>query len=157
LPTSTATVPSSTVTITVYQTTVLSTSTSLSITTGASTIYTVTASCTTPSKCNRDNCLRAMARRSDSASSFCLGYTAVFDLPTPSYLKKCAGSTSRVSSACSCLMQPTPIPAAFARGGGQLLYGAPDYTYRAANPQPTITITAGPSTTIISNVPSSTL
>lgn len=166
LPSSTHTVPSSQVTVTVYQTTIVSTQTPLSTLTGESTVVTVTGSCssintcpTTPPsttllKCNADNCLRALRGKSVAASAFCSQYTTTCGMATPTYASQCSGLTSRVSSACSCLVTATPIAA---RGLVQIVYQAPDYTYGL---QPTVTITntatAGPISTQTSIVPSST-
>lgn len=63
--------------------------------------------------CNRDNCLRNLvdARYSAKASAFCSTYTtATITAPTaiPTYLAGCAGSPSRVSSACACVVTATP-------------------------------------------------
>ncbi|KAH7323532.1 hypothetical protein BKA65DRAFT_70636 [Rhexocercosporidium sp. MPI-PUGE-AT-0058] len=161
LPTSTVQVPSTVQTITVYATTIISTSTTF----GAS-LITITASCptstttskasTTLLKCNADNCLRAFINRSASASAFCSQYTKGQVFATPTYASQCAGLTSRVSFACTCLVQPTR--AVKQRGAVENPYSPPDFTYSANVPVVTITVTAGPVATDVSGpVPSSTL
>lgn len=160
---STATVPASIQTVTVYQTTIISTSTSLSTLSGAS-LVTVTGTCsksstttskasTTLVKCNADNCLRALTARSASASSFCNLYTQTQGLATPTYASQCSGLASRVSSACSCLVQSTSLPK---RGAIVAQYAPPDFTYSGATV--TVTATAGPVTTVVSGpFPSATV
>ncbi|KAL2060280.1 hypothetical protein VTL71DRAFT_9675 [Oculimacula yallundae] len=168
LPTTTIVVPSSIQTVTVYQTTIISTSTQLSTLSGAS-LVTVTASCpttttstskatTTLLKCNQDNCLRAFIGRSASASAFCSQYTKGQVTATPTYASQCAGLTSRVSSACSCLVQPTRAAVIKERGGAVELHGPPNFTYSGNAAVVTVTVTAGPVATDVSGpVPSSTL
>ena len=59
----------------------------------------------TSSKCNADNCLRAL--RHHNAQEFCNTFTSSMNLEThllPSYATQCTGSIiARVSSACTCL------------------------------------------------------
>jgi hypothetical protein len=183
LPSSTASVPSSVQTVTVYETTIVSTQTSLSTLTGAS-LLTVTASCptsttsttTTTSKptttsttskiattmmaCNHDNCLRGLLGKSAAATSFCATYTKTPNLPTPTYASQCSGLPSRVSSACSCLVQPTTTSATVtARGVSLIIYGPPDYTYGPGlGSTVTSTSTVGPLTTVTSGpIPTATM
>ncbi|KAL8723973.1 MAG: hypothetical protein Q9181_007047 [Wetmoreana brouardii] len=62
-------------------------------------------------KCNRDNCLRALAATPTKASAFCSTYTATTNTATtafPAYASACANSPSRVSSACSCVVTSPP-------------------------------------------------
>ena len=56
--------------------------------------------------CNADNCLRALRRYSAEASAFCSTYTTTSNTATtalPTYATPCSYSTSRLSSACTCL------------------------------------------------------
>src|SRR5580700_2325777 len=56
--------------------------------------------------CNHDNCLRGLLRSSSDASKFCATYTLVphtTSVAIPTYAAPCSGSTSQISSACSCL------------------------------------------------------
>ncbi|EOO00330.1 putative histidine acid phosphatase family protein [Phaeoacremonium minimum UCRPA7] len=57
--------------------------------------------------CSRDNCLRQMIGKPESASAFCPTFTAAAETAVPTWLNNCKGDASRVSSACSCLVQPT--------------------------------------------------
>lgn len=153
-PTNTVIVPSSTQTVTVYQTTIISTSVAFSTLRGASAV-TVTGSCpkATLLKCNQDNCLRAFLGRTASASAFCSLYTESKVTATPTYATQCGGLTSRVSSACTCLGRPT----AKRRGIIVATYAAPDFTYSVAIDTVIVTSTIGPLTTVVSGpVPSST-
>ncbi|KAL8833993.1 MAG: hypothetical protein Q9170_003967 [Blastenia crenularia] len=59
-------------------------------------------------KCNRDNCLRALAATPTKASSFCAIYTQSTNTALPTYASPCANSPSRLSSACSCVVTPPP-------------------------------------------------
>ncbi|KAL8679572.1 MAG: hypothetical protein Q9186_004166 [Xanthomendoza sp. 1 TL-2023] len=63
-------------------------------------------------RCNRDNCLRALAATATKASSFCATYTQTPQTATtvPTYASFCGNSPARASSACSCIV--TPIPTA---------------------------------------------
>lgn len=152
-PTSTAVVPSTTVTVTVYSTTVLKSSVSRTTLTGVSTIVTKTAACAML-KCNADNCLRAMTHSAASASAFCSQYTTTTSLATPTYLSQCSGLASRVSSACTCLV--TPTPKALARGVVQNIFAPPDFTYSESLAAVTVTETDPAPTTATSTVPSTT-
>ncbi|KAH8811581.1 histidine phosphatase superfamily [Xylogone sp. PMI_703] len=58
--------------------------------------------------CNHDNCLRQFIRSSAVASSVCPGYTLAPSSTVPDFASNCGGSPSRVSSACSCIVTPTP-------------------------------------------------
>ncbi|KAH7303468.1 hypothetical protein B0I35DRAFT_415135 [Stachybotrys elegans] len=61
------------------------------------------------SGCNRDNCLRAMVRRPDQATSLCHSYTTASMTATDSFgsfQTPCKGLPARVSSACSCAVAP---------------------------------------------------
>ncbi|KAL1879097.1 hypothetical protein VTK73DRAFT_7321 [Phialemonium thermophilum] len=62
--------------------------------------------------CNHDNCLRQMIRQSASASIFCPSFTATNASHAPSavptWLSNCNGNVGAVSSACECLVTPTP-------------------------------------------------
>ena len=62
--------------------------------------------------CNADNCLRALRRH--TASDFCMTYTTAVVTATsaiPSNIAVgCDSQPSQVSSACSCLVTPTPCP-----------------------------------------------
>ncbi|KAK6528300.1 hypothetical protein TWF281_009544 [Arthrobotrys megalospora] len=65
-----------------------------------------TASPTTSIKCDRDNVLRALYGKGDAASSFCSSYTTAIATPGqvyPSYLTSWSATSSRISSACTCL------------------------------------------------------
>ncbi|KAL8661877.1 MAG: hypothetical protein Q9168_008338 [Polycauliona sp. 1 TL-2023] len=61
-------------------------------------------------RCDRDNCLRALAATPSKASSFCATYTKTPQTATaiPTYGSFCANSPSRASSACSCVATSTP-------------------------------------------------
>ncbi|KAI4088406.1 MAG: hypothetical protein LQ339_008715 [Xanthoria mediterranea] len=63
--------------------------------------------------CNRDNCLRALAGTPTKASSFCATYTKNQQTatPIPTYGSFCSNLPSRVSSACSCVVTPSPTSA----------------------------------------------
>ncbi|CAO1601863.1 hypothetical protein XANCAGTX0491_005502 [Xanthoria calcicola] len=63
--------------------------------------------------CNRDNCLRALAGTPTKASSFCATYTKTQQTatPIPTYGSFCSNLPSRVSSACSCVVTPSPTSA----------------------------------------------
>lgn len=64
--------------------------------------------------CNHDNCLRQVIQNSPSASAFCPTYTAdLASTAVPDFASNC-GSASKVSSACSCVVTPTPITLASA-------------------------------------------
>lgn len=77
-------------------------------------------------KCNRDNCLRALAATPTKASSFCATYTQSTNTATsiPTYGSYCANQPSRVSSACSCGVTsppsctPSPVILGPVRNGG---------------------------------------
>lgn len=158
LATATHTVPQTVSTVTVYQTTVISTQTSLSTLSGASTVVTVTAACppATLLKCNADNCLRALRGKSATASAFCSQYTKTLGMATPTYASQCSGLTSRVSSACSCYVTASPSPL-HARGYVAPVYGHPDFTYDAVNTPATVTASLGAiSTTTVGPIPSAT-
>ncbi|KAK0124192.1 hypothetical protein ONS95_009173 [Cadophora gregata] len=64
--------------------------------------------------CNQDNCYRQMEQKLDQASTFCptfmAGSSAAAALPT--FVPMCQGLlvTSRLSSACACLVPTTPAP-----------------------------------------------
>ncbi|KAL8903586.1 MAG: hypothetical protein Q9171_007356 [Xanthocarpia ochracea] len=67
---------------------------------------------TTATRCNRDNCLRALAATPTKASAFCATYTKTRNTatPVPTYGSFCSNSPSRASSACSCVVTSTPTP-----------------------------------------------
>ncbi|KAF8861445.1 hypothetical protein BDZ45DRAFT_774741 [Acephala macrosclerotiorum] len=165
LASSTATIPASIQTISVYQTTIISTSTSLSTPRGTS-LITVTGTCTKPPttrnkpattllKCNADNCLRTFINKSSSASAFCNLYTNTQGISTPTFASQCSGLSSRVSSACTCLVQSTSVTK---RGVTVNSYAPPDFAYSLIVSTVTVTATAGPVTTIISGpIPSATV
>ncbi|RDW59897.1 hypothetical protein BP6252_12984 [Coleophoma cylindrospora] len=163
LPSATVTIPQ-TLTVTVFQTTVISTQTSLSTLSGVKNTVTVTGTC--PSKpastllsCNRDNCLRALLGKSAEAVSFCSRYTKTSGLATPTYASQCSGVASRVSSACACVATaPAPAPAV-ARGLVLVSYGPPDFTYSSGGASPVTVTTDATSlvTVTVGPVPSSTL
>ncbi|KAL8947823.1 MAG: hypothetical protein Q9222_005939, partial [Ikaeria aurantiellina] len=72
-------------------------------------------------KCNRDNCLRALAATPTKASSFCATFTASTNTATSAltaYATQCANSPSRASSACSCVVTapPTCTPSTVIQG-----------------------------------------
>lgn len=63
--------------------------------------------------CSNNNCLNALKRYSASASPFCSTYTQRISTATtslPSYVTACTNQPSKISSACSCLITPTPTP-----------------------------------------------
>ncbi|RDW65592.1 hypothetical protein BP5796_10284 [Coleophoma crateriformis] len=159
LASTTVTVPQP-LTVTVYQKTIVSTQTSLSTLTGVNNTVTVTGTC--PSKptstCIRDNCLRALVGKSANAVSFCSKYIKTSGLATPTYASQCAGVTSRVSSACLCIVTPAAPARALARGNQQFTIGPPDFTYRSGGASPsTVTVFSPPLVTVTVPVPSSTL
>lgn len=55
--------------------------------------------------CNADNVLRALRNNAANASPFCSTYT---NQPLPTYISQYPAS--RISSACSCLITPSPTP-----------------------------------------------
>ena len=59
--------------------------------------------------CNQDNCLRNLAdsRYYTSAQTFCSSYTTSSAVPTPTWLQNCNNDSTRISSACSCLLPAT--------------------------------------------------
>ena len=60
----------------------------------------------TLSKSSPDNCLRALSKVPASAPAFCLTYTTQVITATtglPAFLANCEASSSRISSACSCI------------------------------------------------------
>lgn len=62
--------------------------------------------------CNADNCYRAFLASSTAAADFCSSFSAGPVASTPAFASQsCSGSSSRISSACSCLATPPPIPA----------------------------------------------
>ncbi|KAI4233633.1 MAG: hypothetical protein L6R40_007011 [Gallowayella cf. fulva] len=66
-------------------------------------------------RCDRDNCLRALAATPTKAASFCATYTNPPNTATPipiipTYASVCANSPARVSSACSCVITSTSTP-----------------------------------------------
>ena len=70
--------------------------------------------------CNRDNCFRQMLQSEEKVKEFCGTYTTAVVTATtalPTFVTACAGSPSRVSSACSCIATatPTPTPTVFVR------------------------------------------
>ncbi|KAL8636812.1 MAG: hypothetical protein Q9228_005835 [Teloschistes exilis] len=70
---------------------------------------------TVAARCDRDNCLRALAATPTKASTFCASYTSTKNTATAaisSYAAPCSNSPSRVSSACSCVVTSTPSPPA---------------------------------------------
>ncbi|KAL8932139.1 MAG: hypothetical protein Q9211_006503 [Gyalolechia sp. 1 TL-2023] len=81
-------------------------------------------------RCDRDNCLRALAATPTKASSFCATYTQTTNTATsiPTYASFCANNPSRVSSACSCVVtsppscSPSPVIQGPTRNGGFDLY-----------------------------------
>ncbi|KAG9241407.1 histidine phosphatase superfamily [Calycina marina] len=59
--------------------------------------------------CSHDNCLRQMIGQSSAVAQFCPAYTASVATGTlPNFVSSCGGLALRVSSACSCLVTPTP-------------------------------------------------
>src|SRR5580700_7086113 len=59
---------------------------------------------------NPDNCLRAFSASPTLASSFCVTYTAQTITATtgiPAFLSNCGGSSSRLSSGCTCIATTT--------------------------------------------------
>ncbi|KAK6529742.1 hypothetical protein TWF281_008904 [Arthrobotrys megalospora] len=71
------------------------------------------------SGCDRDNCLRAMVARATAATPFCYSYTTQVQTTTTSlgpWQTQCGSSPSRVSSACSCVVSPSPAPTCMAIG-----------------------------------------
>jgi 2-phosphoxylose phosphatase len=72
------------------------------------TLTTATPSVIAPN-CNHDNCLRQFIQESSQISAFCPTYTASSNTAAlPTFVSNCGDSPSRVSSACSCLVSPTP-------------------------------------------------
>ncbi|KAL8662100.1 MAG: hypothetical protein Q9202_004992 [Teloschistes flavicans] len=70
---------------------------------------------TVAARCDRDNCLRALAATPTKASAFCASYTSSIKTATAAispYAASCSNSPSRVSSACSCVVTSTPSPPA---------------------------------------------
>jgi 2-phosphoxylose phosphatase len=67
---------------------------------------TTTASVVAPT-CNHDNCLRQVIQQSASASVICPTYTATSVTSIPTFASNC-GNAAAVSSACSCIVTPTP-------------------------------------------------
>ncbi|KAL8816853.1 MAG: hypothetical protein Q9223_004205 [Gallowayella weberi] len=63
-------------------------------------------------RCDRDNCLRALAATPTKASSFCATYTQTPNTASavPTYASFCGNSPSRASSACSCVVTSTTPP-----------------------------------------------
>ncbi|KAK4946881.1 60S ribosomal protein L37 [Elasticomyces elasticus] len=101
--------PTSQSTTTLSGTTVTSTSSLLASSTTVSNMVSPTTPATLAKMvCNEDNCLRNMidTRYSSAMLSFCPSYTTITSdpAPLPTFLGNCVGNTSRVSSACSCLM-----------------------------------------------------
>ncbi|KAL8992759.1 MAG: hypothetical protein Q9188_007501 [Gyalolechia gomerana] len=94
---------------------------------------------TSATRCNRDNCLRALAATPTKASSFCATYTQTTNTATsiPTYASFCANKPSRISSACSCVVtsspscSPSPVIQDLIRDGAFDLY---PITTGAANP-----------------------
>lgn len=59
--------------------------------------------------CDKDNCLRQFIENSTDASAFCPTYIAATSAgPLPTFASDCGDSIARVSSACSCIVKPTP-------------------------------------------------
>jgi len=93
----------------------ITTTTAAPTTTSASLCSVATSMAT--KACNRDNCFRQLLQNSAQVSDFCASYTqspssatstSVAALPT--FVSQCQGSTSRISSACSCLHPVTATP-----------------------------------------------
>jgi hypothetical protein len=77
-----------------------------------------------PQICNHDNCLQQFIRSSASLALFCKTYTTAINtewrgnsLPI---LNNCPGLSSRLSSACACLMSMTPALTTSSRSNAQL-------------------------------------
>ncbi|MCJ1482542.1 hypothetical protein MMC06_002708 [Schaereria dolodes] len=81
--------------------------------TGAIPRLLLTALCTATAvlaACNQDNCYRALAGHSTSASAFCATYTKTVATATtglPTYASPCSSSPARITSACDCVF-PAP-------------------------------------------------
>lgn len=72
------------------------------------TIVTSTSSAIAPN-CNHDNCLRQFIQESSSVSEFCPTFTASVTLADlPQWASSCENLAKRASSACSCIMKPSP-------------------------------------------------
>jgi hypothetical protein len=111
----TSTTPTTTPTImpTTTPTTTLTTTPTTTPTTTSTTSSTPTPPATTPEiapTCSHDNCLRQFIRNT-AVTPFCATYTTTVNTATtglPWYATKCNMLTSRISSACSCIVTPTP-------------------------------------------------
>ncbi|MCJ1244144.1 Phosphatidylinositol 4-kinase type 2-beta [Trapelia coarctata] len=106
--------------------------------------------------CNHDNCYRALAGHSASASAFCATYTTAVQTATtafPIYATPCSSTPARISSACSCVFPstttttapgftPTPIINATYRNGdfNEVPYG-PSHVNTDESPWFTVTST----------------
>lgn len=62
--------------------------------------------------CQADNCLRAMERGFPAIAPFCARYTGMPHQPSilPAEIVNCEGQADAISSACSCVMQPSTSP-----------------------------------------------
>jgi hypothetical protein len=83
----------------------------------SSSIPTITSAPTTspapPQNCSPDNCLRQFSQSLAEVSTFCVTYTIGVVTATtglPPFVSQCSSETSRVSSACSCIVSPPASP-----------------------------------------------
>ena len=62
--------------------------------------------------CQADNCLRALEKGFPAIAPFCFTYTKIphNSLNVPLNIINCGGNSNAISSACSCVMQPSTIP-----------------------------------------------
>jgi hypothetical protein len=78
--------------------------------TRASTTSVSSTSSAEAANCNHDNCLRQFLK-SSAVAPFCATCAAAANMATtslPSYVSQCSGLPSRISSACFCVVTPTP-------------------------------------------------
>jgi len=103
--------------------------------TPTTTLATATSTVIAPN-CAHDNCLRQLIRESSAVSEFCPTFTAASATATslPTFVSSCGGLPSRVSSACSCLVTPTPSSAPISPSGNyvRVLWGG--QVLKSSNP-----------------------
>ena len=92
------------------------------------------------SGCNQDNCLRNLAdsRYYTSAQTFCASYTTSSAVPTPTWLENCNSDSTRISSACSCLLPATQA----------YISSSSSFTVRTVTASPTASTISGSSSSV---------
>ncbi|KAH8587144.1 hypothetical protein B0O99DRAFT_38398 [Bisporella sp. PMI_857] len=119
LPSSTLTCPAAS---TIIQTTIQTTTIMVTISTSITPTFMPTS---TALDCQADNCLRALERNFPAIAPFCAVFTKTPHTTTlPGEIVNCEGNPSAISSACSCVMQPTSLPTFAAAGLGPMDVGS---------------------------------